>query len=180
MAGVHLSKDGERQAEELAERLAAACIDRLYSSPMERARATAGFIGRRLGLDVQICEGINEVEFAGWQGRTFEDLDGESTWSRFNWFRSGTRPPGGELMLQVQARMVATLEALQTEFPDDVIALVGHGDPIKTAIACCAGIPLDLMLRIEISPASISVITIDEYGPGVLCVNNTAELPYHQ
>jgi len=180
MASVRLSMEGEREAEELAERLATTRIDRLYSSPMERAQATAACIGQRLGLDVQTCQGINEVEFGGWEGRSLEELDGERMWSRFNRFRSGTSSPGGEFMLQVQARMIATMESLRAQYPDDTIALVGHGDPIKAAIACCAGIPLDLMLRIEISPASISVVTIDDYGPGILCVNHTAQLPSRQ
>jgi broad specificity phosphatase PhoE len=73
--------------------------------------------------------------------------------------------------------MVAALDDLRTQFANSIIALVGHGDPIKATIACYAGIPLDLMLRIEISPASVSVVEVNDYGPRILCVNHTGELP---
>jgi hypothetical protein len=33
--------------------------------------------------------------------------------------------------------------------------------------------PLDLLLRLDISPASISMVAMEQYGPRVLCVNNT-------
>jgi probable phosphomutase (TIGR03848 family) len=177
MPKVALSQEGERQAESLAEQLAGLKIDRIYSSPLERAQATAAVIAKRFDLEVHICEGLNEIEFGTWQGRTFEELGHEPQWQRFNQFRAGTRAPDGEYLLQVQARMVSALEELRAQFPDAVIALVGHCDPIRAAIACYAGIPLDLMLRLEISPASVSVVSLDVYGPRILCVNHVGKLP---
>ena len=38
-------------------------------------------------------------------------------------------------------------------------------------IANALGVPIDLMLRLEISPASVSVIQLDDWGPTVLAVN---------
>ncbi len=179
MADVGLSRKGEIQAEALAARLMRLRIriGGLYSSPLTRTRATAAPIARTLNLKVHTLDAINEIDVGEWQGRKFEDLEGEPRWIRFNLFRSGTNPPLGEFMLQVQARMVAALEDLRTQYPNSIIALVGHGDPIKATIACYAGIPLDLMLRIEISPASVSVVEINDYGPRILCVNHTGELP---
>jgi probable phosphomutase (TIGR03848 family) len=177
MPGVGLSREGESQAERLAERMAALRVDRIYSSPLERAQATAAVIAGRLGLEVHTCEAIDEIEFGQWQGRTLEDLEDEPGWQRFNRFRSGTCASGGEFLLQVQARMVRAMEDLHAQFPEGSIALVGHADPIKAVIACYAGIPLDLMLRIEISPASVSIVSLDAYGPRILCVNHTGQLP---
>lgn len=175
-SGICLSGQGRREAEHLAERLTAVPIARIYSSPLERAQATAAAIARRLSLGVCTCEQFNEIDFGEWQGRAFDDLDDDPRWMRFNIFRSGNCPPGGESLLQVQARMTAALDDLRARFPNDVVAVVGHGDPIKALIAGFAGIPLDLMLRIEISPASISVVSIGEFGPNILCVNHTGEL----
>lgn len=177
LPNVALSRQGELQAECLAEQLTALKIDRIYSSPLERAQATAAALAKSLDLEVHTCEGLNEIEFGEWQGRTFQELENEPRWQRFNQFRAGTGAPGGEFLLQVQARMVSALEDLREQFPHEVIALVGHGDPIKAAIACYAGIPLDLMLRLEISPASISMVSLDYDGPRILCVNHTGKLP---
>ncbi len=175
--GLGLSREGERQAEDLAEQLAGLRVDRIYSSPLERTRATALAIAKRLDLEVRIHQELVEVEFGAWEGCAFDDLDDAPGWRRFNEFRSGSCPPGGEFLLQVQARMIAALERLRRQFPRETIALVGHGDPIKAAIACYAGIPLDFMLRIEISPASISIVLLEEWGPRILCVNHAGRVP---
>jgi broad specificity phosphatase PhoE len=57
--------------------------------------------------------------------------------------------------------------------PAMTVALISHADVIRGALAHCLGMPLDLVLRLEISPASISMVVMDQYGPRVLCVNNT-------
>ena len=35
------------------------------------------------------------------------------------------------------------------------------------------GIPIDMLLRFEISPASVSVLELSEWGARVMCVNAT-------
>lgn len=176
-AGIGLSSEGQRQGAALAERLTTVPISGIYSSPLERAQATANTIARRLSLNAQTCEDFSEIDFGEWQGRAFKDLDDDPRWMRFNIFRTGVVPPRGESVVRVQGRMVAALDNLRARFPDDIVAIVSHGDPIKSVLACYAGIPLDLMLRIEISPASVSVVSIGDFGPRILCVNHTGELP---
>lgn len=57
-----LTERGVKQAEAAAVRLAAAKIDRVYSSPMGRARQTAEPTARLLGLEVQIEEWSREID----------------------------------------------------------------------------------------------------------------------
>lgn len=177
LPGVGLNPQGLSQAERLAERLATVPIEQLFSSPLQRARQTAAPIARRLNLEVQVRAELDEIDCGLWQGRTFQELDGLPKWRQFNTFRSGTRIPGGELISEAQARMVGLLEDLRARFPQAVMALVGHGDPIKAALAYYAGISLDFMLRIEISPASVSILSITDWGPQLLCLNHTGDLP---
>ncbi len=99
-AGVHLSDAGRSQAAELAERVAHLPIAAIYSSPMERTRETARFVADKLGLQVQAGEALSEIDFGDWTRRRIEDLRADPLWDRFNQFRSGTRIPGGELMLE--------------------------------------------------------------------------------
>ena len=54
---------------------------------------------------------------------------------------------------------------------------MSHADPIRAALAYFLGMPLDLLLRLEISPASVSVLQLDDWGPKVLCVNEIGEIP---
>lgn len=170
--GVRLNADGRAQAESLAERLAGLPLTAVYSSPLERARKTAEPLARRHGLEVRISEAFNELDFGGWTGRSLFELEADEHWRRFNSFRSSTRPPGGETMLEAQARMIAGLERLRADSGDAKVAVVGHGDPIRAAVMHYAGIPLDLFLRVEISPASVSVLELSDYGPRILSLND--------
>ena len=43
-------------------------------------------------------------------------------------------------------------------------------------MAAAAGVPLDLMQRLVVSPCSISAILFTAGGPVVLCVNSTGSL----
>ena len=79
-------------------------------------------------------------------------------------------------MLDVQARIVRELESMRRRHPDQQVAIVSHGDIIRSAVAHYAGIPIDLVERIEISTASITMMTLDEQQPRVLTVNRTVEL----
>jgi probable phosphoglycerate mutase len=174
--GVHLNEQGRAQVESLAERLEHLPIRAVYSSPLERARETALPLAARLGLPLQVSEEITELDFGDWNGQTFEELRGQPEWNLFNSYRSGTRIPNGELMLEAQARMVAWMGRARERHPDGCVALVGHGDPIKAAVAYSLGVPLDLFQRLEISPASVSVLLLSDWGPQVLCVNHTGKL----
>lgn len=172
MPGVSLNERGRAQAQELAQRLVPLPLAAAYSSPLERARETAAPIAARHGLPVTVLDAINELDFGEWTGQTLAALADHPRWQPFNAFRSGTRVPGGETMAEAQRRMVGAMEALCARHPDGSVALVGHGDPIKSAVAYFLGVPLDLFQRIEISPASVSVVTLADWGPRVLCVNN--------
>ena len=56
------------------------------------------------------------------------------------------------------------------------IVAVSHADPIKAVVAAAAGVPLDLMQRLVISPCSVSALLFTAGGPAILCVNSTGSL----
>lgn len=173
MAGVHLNERGRQQAQALSERLAGAGIDAIYSSPMERAVETARPLAGSLGLEVQSEPSLIEVDFGEWTNRSFAELSSDPGFQRFNAFRSTAAVPGGEFMLQAQARMITGLDDLRRRHPQATVAVIGHGDPIRAAVAWYVGIPLDLFQRIEISLASVSVVEIDADTVRVVSVNTT-------
>ncbi|MBW3624933.1 MAG: histidine phosphatase family protein [Armatimonadetes bacterium] len=177
MPGVSLNAQGRAESESLAERLSALPIRAVYASPLERARETAAPLAERLGLPVHVAEEIGEIDYGEWTGRPFEALNDHPKWSDYNSFRSGTRIPGGEMMLEAQARIVTFMERLRERHPDQAVALVGHGDVLKSAVAYFLGAPLDLFQRIEIGPATVSAVELNDWGPRVLCVNHAGPLP---
>lgn len=172
---VPLSETGKAQAEELPTRLRNAPVCAVYSSPLQRTLETAAPLARALGLPVITRERLIEVDFGGWTGMSMTDLETDPRWRSFNTLRSLTRAPGGSLMLEVQARMVDEMEHLRLAHPNQTVAVISHGDAIRGAVAHVAGIPLDLFHRLEIGPASISVVRFADWGPQILTVNSTGE-----
>ena len=172
IAGVHLNEQGINQAQHLAERLTNIPITAIYSSPLERAVETAGPIAKSHQLETIICKDFLEIDFGEWTDRSFDDLQHQKQFQLFNSFRSATRIPGGELMLEAQARIVSGLQQLCMQHPNETVAVVSHSDLIKAAVTYYAGIPLDLFQRIEISPASVSIIEVYEETARIMLIND--------
>lgn len=173
MAGVRLNEAGRRQALALAERFAGSEVAAVFSSPLERAAETAGPIAKVLGLSISTREDFQEIEFGAWTGCSFESLADDAGFHRFNTLRSCAGPAGGEFMLQAQARVVLGLERLRLEYPERSVVVVSHCDLIRAALAHYAGMPLDLMQRLTIDMASVSVVELDECAVRIVAVNDT-------
>lgn len=177
VAGIGLNEQGRKQASALAERLASLPIAAIYSSPLERAVETAEPVARLLAREVVSREEFQELDFGQWTDRDLAGIAGDPEFQRFNRVRSCAPAPGGEYMLQAQARVVAGLERLRSRHPAATVAVFSHGDIIKSAIAHYAGVPLDLFHRIEIDPASVSVVETDGSTIRILAVNHTTITP---
>jgi broad specificity phosphatase PhoE len=173
LPGHSLDENGRKQADDLASRLAKAPLSAIYSSPLERAAETAAPLARRLGLKVRTREDFGEVRFGEWQGKDFSEIERDSRWNLFNSYRSFTRAPGGELMLETQARMVRGLLDVVENHANETIAVFSHADAIKSALMHFLGIPLDFHIRLEILPASVSVLDLFPELPLVKVVNST-------
>lgn len=166
-----LNADGQAQARAVSERLSAAPIDAIYSSPLERALQTAAPFAEARRLEVQVAEALNEIEMGDWTGVRFEDLDHAPAWGAWNAARSQHRAPNGESMLEVQVRIARWLEEMLRVRGGGVIAAVSHADVIKAALAHALGLCLDHHARLEVSPASISTVVVGVWGLNVQRMN---------
>lgn len=166
-----LNIEGRAQVQRLVERLRGVALSAIVSSPLTRTRETADPIAASHGLQVEETRAFLELDFGAWTGRRFRELDREPEWKRFNAVRSVVRAPGGELMLDVQQRAVGALLDLCARYPTEHIVVVSHGDVIRAILMFCLGMPLDFVHRIEVSPASISIVTLDGWTPTVRQVN---------
>lgn len=170
--GIALNAEGRSQVAQLGRQLAGTKLAGVYASPLERTVQTATAIAAPQGLAVETSAGIGEVHYGEWTGRWIEgDVEQDPRWHRWNAHRAEARCPGGESMLEIQSRVVAELLAIAARHPDGTVAVVSHGDPIRAGLAYFLGTPLDMVLRIEIDPASLSVVRLEEWGVQVAGVN---------
>lgn len=173
--GIHLDDHGCEQVEKLSHRLSSVPFKAIYSSPLERTIETAACIAQRQKVGVTIDQQLNEVDYGDWTGKTFPELHAIPLWHQFNAWRATVRIPNGETSLEVQARMAGETERLRREHGEGAVAIVSHGDPLRSLIAYYGGIPIEESLRVTIDPASVSMIAVDDYGSDILCVNYTED-----
>jgi probable phosphomutase (TIGR03848 family) len=174
--GLRLSEQGREQAEQVARRLATVRkVAAVYASPLERTRETAKPIARMLGLPVRVERGLLECDFGAWTGRQLKELRRLPEWRVVQRHPSGFRFPGGESFLEMQTRMVATVQRLVAAHPGEAIVAVSHADPIKAAVAHAVGSHLDLFQRVVISPCSVTAVWYGSGGPTVLTTNSTGD-----
>ncbi len=174
--GISLNGVGLAQAESLGQRFTGADIAAVYTSPLERARETAAGIATVVNRTAIDLAGLNEIDFGAWTGCSFAELQPLPEWQRFNLQRSTTRIPGGELMLEAQTRAVAAIENLRERHPAETVVAVSHSDVIKSVLAHYCGIPLDNLIRIEIAPASVSILALEPWGDRILRINHTGDM----
>lgn len=167
--GVSLSEVGRQQAAALARHFAASDARAVLTSPVQRALETAGAVASALGLAAAVEPGLEEVDFGAWTGQAFDTLGAAPGWAAWNTARSLAPTPGGETMLAVQARAVGAL--LGQRAAGGTVVAVSHADVIRAALAYALGMPLDLMHRLEVGPASRSVVVLGENFARVEAVN---------
>jgi broad specificity phosphatase PhoE len=168
---VALSREGLEQSAIVADLLSTAPLAAIYSSPRERAWYTARDIAEPHDLKVRIVEGLDEVDFGEWSGRSFAELEGDPAWQAWNEARGSARAPGGEAMVEAVARAAAALAEIALEHDGETLVAVSHCDIIRGVIAHHLGLPLDHLLRFDVDPASVSRIAIGDWGARIISVN---------
>ena len=170
--GLHLSDRGKEQAETAAQAIATLKrVDAVYSSPLERARETAAPIATARGLKVKTDKGLLELDIGEWTGEELKRVARLPEWRAVQRYPSGFRFPSGESFVELQTRIVGTIERLVAAHPGGTIVAVSHADTIKAAVVHATGAHLDMFQRISISPASITAVMYGELGPMVLHQN---------
>ncbi len=174
LPGVSLGETGRQAAQRTADRLADVRLDAVYASPIERTWETAEIIAASHGLTPVAEEGLLEVDYGRWSGRTLASLSKLKAWWTVQMTPSRMTFPDGENLADAQRRIVSTCERLAEAHPKGTIALISHSDIIKAAVGHYLGQPFDLFQRITISPTSVTVIDIPRRGiPMVVAVNAT-------
>jgi broad specificity phosphatase PhoE len=186
MPGIGLGEEGRDQLTRLRARLQDTEAQAIYASPLERAAETAAALGEALGLPVDTVEELIELDYGDWTGRTVEELESEPRWPAWNSFRSGTRVPGGETMIEVQVRVLQLIERLQERYPAGRVLLVTHGDVIRGRVLLVThgdvirglllhylGSPTDFIHRLVVDPGSVSTVAVGEHGPRILGINDS-------
>jgi probable phosphoglycerate mutase len=158
-----LSPAGEAEARALGEHLGGLEVDRVLSSPLTRARATAELAG--FGDRVELTDALLEFDYGDYEGLTTPEIRS----SRPGWdlFRDGC--PGGETVEAAAARAQKLLDGLTDG--EGRIMLFSHGHQLRILTTCYLGLPPDAARHLFLGTASLSVLGVEHHWPAILLWN---------
>lgn len=160
--GVPLSERGRAQLTALAPHLANLGISRIWTSPLPRARSTAELIAEQIGgVPVEDEQGLTEVDYAAWEGKTFPDVASDPAYHAFRKDPLGTpMPGGGESLLQVRDRVFAAMARIAVVSGGRPVVVVSHGDPLRLVLCGCLGMDVADMRRIRVDNGALSAVEL--------------------
>lgn len=157
-----------------AELVARGGADVLVCSPMLRTRQTAEILGRSLGLEPVVVDGLEEGRFGEWDGATFAEVMTRWPKELEAWLGSpDVAPPGGESLRDIHSRVGAALQQVLDRYRGARIAVAAHVGSIRALTAHALDAPLPSMNRMELAPASITTLTW--YADGNASMRSFAE-----
>jgi ribonuclease H / adenosylcobalamin/alpha-ribazole phosphatase len=171
-----LNADGLAQVRAVADWLAPLAdeIDVVLSSPLRRTRETAEIIAERLAHRVEVEEGLAEAAFGTWEGLTFHEVQQAYPDDLDAWLGSLDVAPGqhGDSFEEMDRRVRRTRDRLLGGYAGQAVLAVTHVTPIKLLVRMALGAPLDAVYRMELAPASVTVISWFEDGTASLRMFN--------
>lgn len=171
-----LAEIGLREAEAMARALQPCQETLIVASPRRRAQQTAKAIAARCQGELVTSVAIDELDFGHWSGRTFGELAHDPAWRRWNEQRDQAATPAGERIKDVQARVLDHLHGLRQSFPGRPLVLVTHAEVIRAALLHWLQAPIEAYQRLAISPASMSRVSLSDWGPRIDGINLRAPL----
>lgn len=129
--------------------------DRLVSSPLQRCARFAEELAAQRRLPLSLEPGLQELHFGAWEGRSAAELmetDAEAL-GRFWADPYAFTPPGGEPLVDFEARVLAAVQRLQARHAGERLLLVTHGGVMRLLLARARGLPRASLLQVSVGHA---------------------------
>lgn len=144
-----LTRQGKEQARALAERLQDIHLDAVYSSDLERARATAEAVAAPRSLQVHQRADLREVDVGSWSGLTREEAKDAYPDDFARWLNGEVGWQDGETYEEMSARVLGAIMEIVERHPDGRVLIVSHGGPIRAVHAAALGMDVHEYRRLR-------------------------------
>ncbi len=176
-----LTELGKAQAKALARRIAESWKPSIvYTSPMMRCVATGRAIAESCGIEFEIVQDLNDLDYGTWQWRTYEDARVGDPAAFAAWMSTPhlVRFPSGESLQNIVARSANALRLALEQHPsdDDCVVMVGHDTINRALLLQLVDQPLSAYWRIKQGPCCLNEIEIAAGRVFVFGINDVQHL----
>jgi len=140
----------------------------VFSSPLLRAVAMAKPLCEAAGIRLQRKEGLREIAFGQWEGKTSEEVNREFHDDYVRWLTDPgwNAPTGGERGIDIARRSSLVLEEIEKTYPTGNILVVSHKATTRIMLCSLLGIDVGRFRdRISMPVASVSMVEMTVHGP---------------
>jgi broad specificity phosphatase PhoE len=158
---VELSDEGRMQARRLGARLAAEGIAAVYASPMRRTRETAALAAASNRLEMQVRDGLREIDHGRWEQMTRAEVEERYTEEYSSWEADPFTfaPVGAESGIAVLARALPALREVVVGHAGEKVLVVSHKATIRLLISSLLGIDArGYRDRLDQSPCCLNIL----------------------
>ncbi|HZK75936.1 MAG TPA: histidine phosphatase family protein [Candidatus Kapabacteria bacterium] len=176
---VPLTPEGIEMARAFAEFYQATEWKALYYSPLMRTRTTAEMIANPRQISMRKAEGLTEIAYGKWEGKTVEEVDREYHDEHISWIADPAwyPPTDGEQATTVAARALGVIQNIRAEFEDGKVLIVSHKATIRIALCSLIGIDVGrYRYRLACPVGSVSVVQFGPHGPLIKKIGGRSHL----
>lgn len=178
-----LTEDGLEMARAFADAHHTTSWKAVYSSPLKRTVATAQPLCERLGQEIEVREGLKEISYGAWEGKSKDEVSRDYSRDYRNWtLEPAWNPPTeGETAVQVAMRGMEVIHELNQKFDatsdDAKVLVVSHKATIRILICELMGIEVgQFRFRLGCPVGSVSVVKLTDQGPFLEVLNDRTHL----
>ena len=131
-----LSETGIVQVHKVADEMSKLSLTMIYSAPCESAQSTAKGISDQTKTKWKVCDCFRNLDHGLWQGKLIDDVKRQQP-RLFKQLQDNPRafcPPGGETVVEAEARVEKMLTKLCKKHADETIAIV-IPEPMASLVA---------------------------------------------
>lgn len=123
-----LSETGKKQAGDLANYFSSRPVSKIYSSPFLRTRQTAAEISKATRAEIEIIEELRELYCGDWRERSEDEIREKypEAWKGWHYDPQNNPIPGGESLLEVQARVLPKFQGVVKKHKGECVMIVTH------------------------------------------------------
>lgn len=165
---IDLTPEGNQMAEDFANAYKSIPWTAVFCSPLKRTMQTAKPLCDSLGIKLEVREGIKEITYGQWEGKTPEEVNSQYHDEYVRWLADPgwNSPTGGEKGVDISRRSSEVLEEIEQTYSDGNILVVSHKATIRIMICYLLGIDVGRYRdRIGMPVAAVSIVKMAEHGP---------------
>jgi probable phosphoglycerate mutase len=174
-----LTPDGVRMAEAFADCFASTPWQAIYASTLQRALATAAPLARATNLVVHQRDGLAEIDYGRWDGKSVDEVDREYHDEYERWVAdpAWNPPTGGETAVALAQRVTHVFEGIRAAHADGNVLVVSHKATIRVALCALLGVDVGrFRYRFGCPVGSLSIIEFGAHGPLAATVADRSHL----